>query len=142
MTNLTKTAVFEEKTTPQRQDYPMKAGAVTRFEGGLSAFDTAGNGRFLVKGANTANFLFAGLNVKQVVQESGGSDGDNLMRVIPRGSGNWVRMKSGSALTQANQGDTVYLVDDELINPINPGNTVVVGIIRIVEDAEFCFVEI
>ena len=136
---LTKTATIEEKTDPGRQDYPMASGAVTLFEGGLSAFDTNGN---VVLAADSAGFLFAGVNIKQVIQLAGGANGDNQMRVIPKGSGKWVRVKSQSALTQANIGDNVFMVDDEVVDTAATVQNIVAGVIRIVEDATFCFIEI
>jgi hypothetical protein len=87
--------------------YPVKGGSKI-FAGALVAFDTDGD---IIPGADTAALVFAGVSL-EYVDNTGGADG--ALSVLVRRKGVY-RMKSSAALTKANVGNKIFLVDDQTV---------------------------
>ncbi len=106
-----------------RQIAPGVAASTKLYAGGLVAYNPGG---YLAVGADTANFLFAGVAVEQV-DNSSGADGDldcNIWR------GGVFLMTLATVIAQSNVGDMVCLVDDEKVDLAgDTDNDVVVGMI-------------
>ena len=77
------------------------------------AFNASG---VLDVGQDTINFTFAGVAFEGLSQDASASAGDNKLQTIPAGSGHLVKMVCDSALTEANKGDNVFLVDDGAVD--------------------------
>ncbi len=78
------------------------------FAGALVAFDANGD---IIPGADTAALVFAGVSL-EYQDNTGGVDGDKNVLVRRKGV---FRMKSSAALTKANVGNKVFLVDDQTV---------------------------
>jgi hypothetical protein len=79
------------------------------FAGANVCFNAAG---FLVPGADAAGLIFAGVS-RSSIDNSLGQDGDQSAVARRRGL---VKMELATAITQANVGDNVFLVDDRLVD--------------------------
>lgn len=78
------------------------------FAGTLIAVNTSG---YAVKGADTANFVFAGV-AADTVDNSGGSAGDKKIDCYTEGT---FEVGFSGTATQATVGATAYLVDDSTV---------------------------
>ena len=112
------------------------AGVDVLFTGALLCFDTSGN---LVAGADTANFNFAGINVKQV-DNSAGSAGDldaefahtQVERIAQNGN-----------ITAAMRGELVFLVDDATVGlAADVSNNIEVGTVERYESSSHVWVKV
>jgi len=93
------------------------------FAGANACFNAAG---FLVPGADTAGLIYAGVS-RSSIDNSLGQDGDESAIVRRRGL---FLMELATAITQANVGDNVFLVDDQLVDLAgNVTNDIFCGII-------------
>lgn len=123
--SLTENRITEDITSPKGAKKPVAAGAIEIFDGAYLALNA---NRFAVLGVDTAAFIFGGIAIEHLDQATGGSDGDNDISVKPAGSGSWVKMNFTNTITRANEGDTVYLVDDETVGLVaDVSNNVEVG---------------
>ena len=77
------------------------------YKGALVMVSAAG---YAIAGDDTADCFFVGLSLKEV-DNSSGSAGDTSVRVNREGT--YVYACTG--MTQANVGDTVYIVDDQTV---------------------------
>jgi len=97
----------------QRQDGLLKAhkmAAVKLFKGTLACHNATG---YLAKGADTANFKFAGVTY-ETVDNSGGAAGALECRVFKTGEFEFVY--NGGDAGQALLGLEVYVVDDQTVD--------------------------
>ncbi len=125
---LTANRITEDITFPKATKKSVAAGAIEIFDGAYLAMNA---NRFAVLGVDTASFIFGGIATAHLDQAAGGSDGDNTIPVKPPGSGSWVKMKFTNTITRANEGDTVYLKDDETVGLVaDVTNNVVVGTLQ------------
>jgi hypothetical protein len=106
------------------------------YAGGLTCVNAAG---YAVPGADTAGFLFAGVALEQV-DNSLGNAGDKTVVCKRRGL---VKMELATAITQANVGENVFLVDDEKVDlTANVTNKIFCGIIAGYIDTTHAWVDI
>lgn len=94
---------------------------------------------YAVPGADTEGLIFEGVAVEQV-DNSLGNAGDKIVTLRRRGL---VKMTLGTAITQANVGDNVFLVDDQTVDlAANTTNDILCGIIAGYIDAASAWVDI
>ena len=94
---------------------------------------------YLVPGADTAGLIYQGV-AREYVDNSLGAAGDKNCAVLRRGL---VRMTLATAITIANVGDNVFLVDDDLVDlTANVTNKIFCGIIAEYIDTTHAWVDI
>lgn len=114
-----------------------KAGGGELLYGGAAiCFDADG---YLVEGADTAGLVFAGINASQI-DNADGSDGDLNVEF-------WRDklhlMVMGTAITRANVGDKVYLVDDKTVDLAgNVTNRIFCGVIAEYVSTALAYIDI
>lgn len=92
-------------------EYGVASGAIHFYKGAICNFNTSG---YVKLGADTANEKFAGIATEELNQATGGSNGDNNIKVIPAKSGVVVELTlTGVAIT--NIGDDVYVNGDDVV---------------------------
>lgn len=89
------------------QSYPVTSGEII-YKGAVCCVDADG---YLVAGANTAGYKFAGIAYEQI-DNSAGSDGDLWCRVHTEG----VFQLTCTSITQVMVGQYMYLVDDATVD--------------------------
>ncbi|MFH1984128.1 MAG: hypothetical protein ABIL58_19995 [Pseudomonadota bacterium] len=93
------------------------------FGGALACVNAAG---YALEGSDTAGLIFQGI-AKAQVDNSSGSNGDKTVVLRRRGL---VLVNMGTAITIANIGDNVFLVDDQTVDlTANVSNKIFCGII-------------
>jgi hypothetical protein len=98
--------------------------STTLYLGALVMVNAAG---YAIPGSDTAGGIFQGINLSEKVDNSSGSDGDATV-VLTR-SGCYL-MTFDTAITIANVGDNVFLVDDQTVDVVgNVSNAIYCGII-------------
>lgn len=109
--------VYDIKHQPVRSELKVVDGAVHLYEGALLNYEASNIG-YVMAGSDTLNQEFAGIAVEElnVAAADNTSDGTYSVRVIPRGSGEWVLMDVTSTITIANEGDPVYVDTDEYVD--------------------------
>lgn len=101
---------------------PVAANAVI-YKGALCCYKADG---YVIQGADTANYLFAGVAEEQV-NNTGGADGAKTVLLAIKGR--FEHARSGAALTD--NGDPCYVVDDATLGLTgDTSNTVLVGKFR------------
>ena len=106
------------------------------FDGAFVCVDATG---YLVPGADTAGLIFQGVSA-EYVDNSDGSDGDLECEVRRRGL---FKALMGTAITQANVGDNVFLVDDQTVDlTANTTNDIFCGIIAGYIDTTHAWIDI
>ncbi len=94
---------------------------------------------YLVAGADTAGLIFMGV-AREAVDNSAGADGAATCLIRRRGL---VKMLFATAITQANVGDNVFLVDDQTVDVVaNVTNAIFCGIIAEYIDSTHAWVDI
>ncbi len=112
------------------------AATTTIFAGAFVSVNAAG---FLVPGDDAAGQIFHGVS-REHVDNSLGGNGDFPCLVRRRGL---IRAIMGTAITQANVGDNVFLVDDQTVDLIgNVTNAIYCGTIAEYIDATHAFIDI
>ncbi len=84
------------------------AGSTKIYKGSLVALNTSG---YAVPGADTANFIFAGVAHEQADNSGSATNGAKTVRVL--GKGIFSFAASGMAIT--NVGTAVFIVDDQTV---------------------------
>lgn len=124
---LSSNQVIKTKNNPSRAKGPVASGAIHIYKGALLNWSATG---YLELAADTASEVFAGVALEELNQATGGSDGDNEVNFIPAGSGEWVKMTTGT-ISRANVGDKVYANGDDQVDlAATTTNDVEVGVIR------------
>lgn len=119
---------------PDYDDEKVVDGAVDIYQHALLNYE-AGNVGYVMPATDVLSAEFAGIAVEQlnVAAADNTSDGTFSVRVLKRGCGKVVELPVNSTITIANEGDPVYVYDDEKVD-ISSGvtNTTggMVGIIR------------
>ena len=131
-------ALTADRNTPRAQgdllELPMK-GATTIFAGSLACLTAAG---FAVPGSVATTLLAVGRAEEQKTND--GADGAATIK-IRRGAFRFANSAAGDAITWADYGKQIYVVDDQTVAKTNGGNTrSVAGICRGV-DAQGVWVE-
>jgi hypothetical protein len=118
-------------------EIPAPVAALTKiFAGAWVCVNAAG---YLVPGADTAALIFHGIS-RQYVDNSLGADGDLTGLVRRRGL---IKATLGHAITQANVGDNVFLVDDETVDlTAYTTNDIFCGVIAEYIDATHAYIDI
>ena len=123
-----------ERTDGVQLAFPVN-GTSTIYAGALVCVDADG---YLVPGADTAGLIFQGIAMQQRDNASG-DDGDQLCVVQRRG----LVKCAIAAATQANIGDSVFLVDDETVGlAATTTNDIYCGIIAGYVDTTHVWVDI
>ena len=135
---LSANAIIERKEQPQRLKLKVVDGLVQIYKGALLEYELSNIG--YVQPATTdqarpAQPEFAGIALEEVSQAAADntSDGTFEVLVIPRGSGEYVKLTTTATITVANEGDAVYMDHDGAVDLVgNVSNTTggLVGIIR------------
>ena len=115
------TALTKARNTPQRDVATIEKGvaaAKTLHEGALICLSATG---YLTPGA-TATGLIALGRAEQTVDNSDGSAGDLTCRVRT-GVFRWANSESSDELTDAEIGDTCYVVDDQTVAKTSGSST-------------------
>ncbi|MEW6670221.1 MAG: hypothetical protein AB1427_00875 [Thermodesulfobacteriota bacterium] len=106
------------------------------YGGALVCVNAAG---YLVVGADTAGLIFMGVAMERKDNTSG-ADGALTCRVRRRGL---VKCILGTAISQANVGDNVFLVDDQTVDLVaNVTNAIFCGIIAEYVDSTHAWIDI
>jgi hypothetical protein len=106
------------------------------YAGSLVCVNAAG---YALPGADTAGLIFQGIAVEQV-DNSTGNAGDKTVVLRRRGL---IKMTLGTAISQANVGDNVFLVDDESVDiAAQTTNDIFCGIIAGYIDSTHAWVDI
>lgn len=106
------------------------------FSGG---FVCVGADGYLVPGADTAGLIFHGV-AREHIDNSSGADGDLNCRVRRRGL---IKALMGTAITIANVGDNVFLVDDQTVDlTAQTTNDIFCGIIAGYIDTTHAWIDI
>jgi len=133
------TALAADKKTELKEGVliPFPVAALTTiYAGALPAVNAAG---YLVPGADTSGLIFQGIS-REHVDNSLGGNGDLSCLLHRRGL---VKMTLGTAITQANVGDDVFLVDDQTVDvAANVTNAIFAGVIAEYIDTTHAFVDI
>lgn len=134
MTALTEDRVLQ-KTDGVELDFPMAASQKI-FGGALACVNAAG---YAIKGSDTAGLIFQGI-ANGPVDNTSGQNGDKSVVLRRRGL---VLMNMGTAITQANVGDNVFLVDDQTVDlTANVNHNIFCGIIAKFVTTTLAFIDI
>ena len=133
------TALTEDKAI-ERQDgvtLPFEmAGSEKVFGGALCCVNAAG---YALEGSDTSGLIFQGIATEQV-DNSNGSNGDLDITLRRRGL---IKAIMGTAITIANVGDNVFLVDDQTVDLTgNVSNNIFCGIIAGYIDTTHAWIDI
>jgi hypothetical protein len=134
MADLTKNRIIEKLAGIPPTEYmevDVAAGALEINKGELINYNEDG---YATTASDSATDLaFAGIAIDALSQAAGGSDGDNKIRIIPAGTGVWVKMVFATALTVITgvPSTAVYVADSSSVDIAgNTTNDVPVGTIR------------
>lgn len=117
--------------------YDVVAGAIHIYRGAILNRDASGN---LKLGGDTASELFAGISMEELNQATGGSAGDNKIKVIAAKSGKVVKLPF-TGVTKASIGLDVYVNgDDAVALAATTTNNVRVGTIVAMAETNYCYV--
>lgn len=134
MTALTEDKQIEIQDGVEK-DFPMAASEKI-FGGALSCVNAAG---YALEGSDTAGLIFQGIATNQA-DNSSGSNGDISVVLRRRGL---VKVIMDTAITIANIGDNVFLVDDQTVDLVaNVTNTIFCGIIAGYIDTTHAWIDI
>ena len=133
------TALTEDKQIELQdgveEDFPVAASEKI-FGGALTCVNADG---YCLKGSDTAGLIFQGIAIEQK-DNSDGSNGDLDIVLRRRGL---IKVVIGTAITQANVGDKVFLVDDQTVDlSANVTNHIPCGIIAGYIDATHAWIDI
>ncbi|MFA5183295.1 MAG: hypothetical protein WC405_18430, partial [Syntrophales bacterium] len=133
------TALARDKKTEYKEgvEIPALVKALTLiYAGALTCLNANG---YLVPGADTAGLIFHGI-AREHVDNSLGGDGDLTAVVRRRGL---VKMTLGHAITQANVGDDVFIVDDQTVDvTAQVSNAIFCGVIAEFIDTTHAYIDI
>ncbi len=124
-------SLFSERN--ELEELEVDSPSTQLFDGSILARDTGGSGK-LLKGADTANFVFAGILQQEFVPDTSGvttiTVDENKVRVAVPGSGRTYTLPIGSAVDETDIGTQVFIVDDETVDLVGvTTNDVLVGTI-------------
>jgi hypothetical protein len=110
--------------------------AVTIFGGALACVNAAG---YALEGSDTSGLIFEGIALEKV-DNSAGASGAKTIRLQRRGL---IKVVLGTAISQANVGDNVFLVDDQTVDLSgNCTNDIFCGIIAEYIDSAHAYIDI
>ena len=133
------TALTEDKQIELQDgvERPFKVAASQKiFAGALACVNAAG---YALEGSDTAGLIFQGIAMEQK-DNSSGANGDLEIIIRRRGL---VKVIMGTAITIANIGDNVFLVDDQTVDLVgNVSNAIFCGIIAGYIDTTHAWIDI
>jgi hypothetical protein len=133
------TALAKDKLIEYRDGVELEfemAASEKVFAGALSCVNAAG---YCLEGSDTAGLIFQGWALEQV-DNSSGDDGDLKITLRRRGL---VKVIMDTAITIANVGDNVFLVDDQTVDLVgNTTNDIFCGIIAGYIDTTHAWIDI
>lgn len=133
------TALTEDKSIQRKEgvEIPLPVAASEEiFGGGLTAVNANG---YALAGSDTSGLIFVGI-ADEAKDNSSGSDGDLEVNIRRRGL---VKAIMGTAITQANVGDNVFLVDDQTVDlTANVTHNIFCGIIADYIDSTHAWIDI
>ncbi|MEM1415120.1 MAG: hypothetical protein AAGH15_09480 [Myxococcota bacterium] len=100
------------------RDVPVAAGVIC-YAGGQAVINATG----YAAPATTATGLKAAGKFLDTVDNSGGLDGAETVRIECDSAYPWANSSGADEITQANVGDTVFMVDDETVALTDGGGT-------------------
>ena len=102
--------VIEKKNQPLRLTLKVVDGAIHIYQGALLNYEASNIG-YVKLGSDTLNEEFAGIAMDElnVAAADNTSDGTFEILVMPKGTGEVVKMDVTSTITIANEGDVVYV---------------------------------
>lgn len=116
------TALAADRTTPKRLGHqlnlPVAASAVI-YAGALVCLNSSG---FAVKGITSTTLKAAGV-ARARVDNTGGADGALRLEVDRQGLHQFANSASGDAITLADVGSSVYIVDDQTVAKTSGSST-------------------
>jgi len=128
MTALTANQQINSKSNFKRKYYPVLTGAIHIYKGAIVMGE--GSGGYATVGADTSGCKFLGIATQELNQATGGSSGDNVIEVIPMGSGDLVLLPTGT-IARTDVGTSVYIKDSGAVDLVGvTTNDVLVGVIR------------
>jgi len=133
------TALSQDKKTEYREGvelpFPVDDGDKI-YAGALACVNADG---YLVPGSDTAGLIFEGVS-REAADNSSGEDGDVSVSLRRRGL---FKMTLGHSITQANVGDSVFIVDDQTVDlAANVTNLIFCGVIAGYIDATHAWIDI
>jgi len=133
------TALTEDKEIQYTEgvELPFEVYQSTTLYGG--SFVCVNAPGYAVPGADTAGLIFEGIALEQV-DNSSGSDGDKSVVLRRRGL---IKATLATAITIANVGDNVFLVDDQTVDLVgNVNNNIFCGVIAGYIDTTHAWIDI
>lgn len=94
-----------------RWEYPVLAGAIHFFKNAICNIDANG---FLKLGADAASEKFGGIALEELNQLAGGSNGDNVLKVVPFKSGEVVELTL-TGVVRADVGADAFVNGDDVV---------------------------
>lgn len=131
--SLSANVVIEKKQQPFITKLKVVNGAVHIYKGALLVYES-GNIGYVMPGVDALTHEFAGIAMEEldVAAADNVTDGTFEIEVLTRGCGEVVKLNHSVSITIANEGDAVYLEDDQYANISGVTNITggLVGIIR------------
>ena len=114
---LSANVILEVKEQPVEEELKVVDGAIHIFQGALLNYEASNIG-YVQLGSNTLSQEFAGIAIeeKNIAAADNASDGTYVIKVISRNSGRWVKLTLESTISIANEGDVVYVQDDDAVD--------------------------
>jgi hypothetical protein len=124
---------------PQVKSVSVASGAIHIYKGALLSYNSSGYAKLTT---DTSGETFCGVALEELNQATGGSNGDNKIKVIPVGSGALVKMKTGT-ISAASVNLPVYgKTDDQVELAATTSYDIQVGVIREVLSTTSAMVQI
>lgn len=122
-----------------RWEQDVASGAIHFFKNAICNFNSSG---YVKLGSDTAGELFAGIALEELDQATGGSNGDNNIKLIPAKSGEVVQLTlTGVAVTDI--GADAFVNGDDVVALAATANDVRVGtIVALSDEANKCLIKL
>jgi len=134
---LSDNAIVETKPAPQRHELEIVDGVIRIYKGAILSYED-GNIGYVELGADAIpgqpEFAGIALEEKNLAAADNLSDGANTVEVIPRGSGEWVKLTITSTITIANVGDPVYVDGDDAVDLVAGITNITGGFVGIIRE--------
>ena len=138
---LSANVVMTYKRDPMELDVELVSGAIHVYTGAIINRSSTGYG--LLGTDSATDVVFAGIAVEEVnlAAADNASDGDNLVRVLQKGSGASVKLTTTDTITRASIGTAVFVNgDDAVAIAATTTNDIAVGTISEFIDANTAMV--
>lgn len=114
---LTANKIVQKKAQPFETKLKCVDGALQIYKGGHVMYE-AGNMGYVMTGADTASAEYAGIALEEITKAAADNTADGTFEVLVlmRGNGDLVLMDTTTTITIANEGDAVYLDNDDTVD--------------------------